>query len=112
MNKRCFNIIDLLINRNTDHNRLIINMVCIFFDFGKELFGNEYLIILREYLIDNNRTVDDIVENSSISYSGYYRKLKVICYLLLRMSMIIKEAFIELKIDDNYINMITSDESF
>ena len=59
MKKRCLNVIDDLINKDTDHNKLILDMACIFFDFGKELFGNEYFNILKEYLINNK----DIAEN-------------------------------------------------
>lgn len=109
MKKRNFNVIDDLMNKDTDHDKLILNMACIFFDFGKELFGIDYFNILKEYLIDNMKTVDEIVLNCSISHSGYYRKIKNIFLMLKRLDFFIREAFKELKIDNEYINKLLNE---
>ena len=106
MNKRCFNKIDMLLNDDTDHSRLILDMVCIFFNFGKDMFGNDYIDLLIEYIVNNNQTVDEIVINCSTSHSNYYRKIKEIFNIIDKMDELIKEAFIEMKIDDSYIESI------
>ena len=88
---------------------MILNMACIFFDFGKELFGGDYFNILKEYLVNNKKTVDEIVLNCSISHSGYYRKIKIIYVILSKLDKYINEAFEELKIDNGYLKKILVD---
>ena len=106
MNKRRKNVIDKLIEKNTGHDRLILNLACIFFDFGKELYGNDYLMILKEYIIDNKAKVDEIVSNCSISHSGYYRKINKIYDIVYKMIKLVNDAFLEIKMNDNYIKSI------
>ena len=108
MNKRSINIIDNLITENTGRSKLILQLVCIFFNCGREHFGDEYLMILAEYMIYNTKTVDEMVINCTISHSGYYRKINYIYKIIDVVDKLINEAFLELKIDDNYIKTIIS----
>ncbi len=106
MNKRRKNIIDELIDENTGHSRLILNMACISFDLGKELFGEDYLSILKEYIKNNRRNVDEIVSICSMSHSSYYRKINKIYEVIYKMIKLVNDAFLEIKMNDNYIKSI------
>ena len=106
MNKRKVNVIDNLIKKNTDHSKLVLNMTCIFFNVFSNLFGHDCAKILNEFLVDNDKTVDEIVYNCSISHSGYYRKIKQIYVVIAKLEELVNKTFIKIEIDNCFINDI------
>jgi len=112
MYKRQMNIIDELINSNTDHSMNVLIMACIFFNIGNEIFGNDYYNLLIEYISNNNQSVDELVLKCSISHSGYYRKIKTIYSILNKIDNFIKNAFNELKFNMKYFELLFNDKAF
>ena len=112
MYKRQMNIIDELINSNTDHSMNVLIMGCIFFNIGNEIFGNDYYNLLIEYLSNNNQSVDEIVLKCSISHSGFYRKIKIIYSVLTKIDNFVRNSVIELKINMKYNELFFNDKPF